>query len=283
MAIDTINKEDIANEKKNTKKHTVKSRESIASISDKYWVSTDAILWANDLSENDELQIGQVLIIPPVSGVIHSVVSGDTISEIAKKYHVTTTAIVSVNNLRDSASIRIGMDLMIPGAIKKTLPVVVQKSDNTPSKTNITQVATKIKDTNDAKISQKSESTISSKTWLKDRYAVKYTGMSRGFVWGNCTWYVAQNKSVTWRGNASSWMRNARAQWEKTGSTPVVGAIVQFSWAGYNRYYGHVGIVAGIEDGNIIVKDMNYRGLYEVTIRKVPVDSDAIDGYIYVD
>ena len=24
--------------------------------------------------------------------------------------------------------------------------------------------------------------------------------------------YVAQNKSVTWRGNASSWMRNARAQ-----------------------------------------------------------------------
>ena len=127
-------------------------------------MSTDAILWANDLSENDELQIGQVLIIPPVSGVIHSVVSGDTISEIAKKYHVTTTDIVSVNNLRDSASIRIGMDLMIPGAIKKTLPVVVQKSDNTPSKTNITQVATKIKDTNDAKISQKSESTRSSKT-----------------------------------------------------------------------------------------------------------------------
>lgn len=127
-------------------------------------MSTDAILWANDLSENDELQIGQVLIIPPVSGVIHSVVSGDTISEIAKKYHVTTTDIVSVNNLRDSASIRIGMDLMIPGAIKKTLPVVVQKLDNTPSKTNITQVATKIKDTNDAKISQKSESTISSKT-----------------------------------------------------------------------------------------------------------------------
>lgn len=161
--VSNIQKDDSSN-KKNTKKHTVKSRESIASISDKYGVSTDAILWANDLSEDDELRIGQVLKIPPVSGVIHTVVSGDTISEIAKKYHVTTTDIVSVNNLRDSASIRIGMDLMIPGAIKKTLPVVVQKSETIPSKTNITQVATKTKDPSDAKISPKSASTISSKT-----------------------------------------------------------------------------------------------------------------------
>ena len=78
-------------------------------------------------------------------------------------------------------------------------------------------------------------------------------------------------------------MRNAKAAGAKTGSTPVIGAIVQFSGAGYNRYYGHVGIVSGIEGGNIIIKDMNYRGLYEVTIRKVAIDHPAIDGYIYVD
>jgi surface antigen len=78
-------------------------------------------------------------------------------------------------------------------------------------------------------------------------------------------------------------MRNARAQWEKTWSTPVVGSIVQFTGAGYNRYYWHVGIVSGIEGDHIIVKDMNYRWLYEVTIRKVPKNDPAIDGYIYVD
>jgi peptidoglycan DL-endopeptidase CwlO len=70
---------------------------------------------------------------------------------------------------------------------------------------------------------------------------------------------VAQNKTVTWRGNANAWIKNARAAGEKTGKIPVVGAIVQFSGAGYNPYYGHVGIVAGIEGGDIIVKDMNYR------------------------
>ncbi len=277
--------------KKTVKKHIVKSRESIRSISDVYGVSTDAILWANDLEKNDELKIGQVLKIPPVSGVVHTVVSGDTISVIASKYKVSVPDIVSVNMLRDAGSIRIGMDLMIPGAIKHT-PSLADTSDKSGSKTPLNKVATKILNVTDTKISPKETEkispkeptvNISSKTGLKDRYVVKYTGLSRGFVGWNCTWYVAQNKSVTWRGNASAWMRNARAEGVKTGSTPVVGAIIQFSWTGYNRYYGHVGIVAGIEDGNVIVKDMNYRGLYEVTIRKVPIDHSSIDGYIYVD
>ena len=276
---------DTSETKSSVKKHTVKSRESIASISDKYGVSTDAIVWANDISMDDELKIGQVLKIPPISGVIHKVIAGDTISEIARKYSVTSRDIVSVNTLRDSASIRIGMELMIPGAIKKSTVVLStpEKSNKPWAKANVTQVATKVKDSSDAKITSKWTTTISSKTGLKDRYLVKYTGKSRGFVGWNCTWYVAQNKTVTWRGNANAWMRNAKAAWEKTWSTPVVWAIIQFSWAGYNRYYWHVGIVAGIEGDDLIIKDMNYRGLYEVTIRKVPIDHPSIDGYIYVD
>ncbi len=87
-------------------------------------MSTDAILWANDLEPEDELKIGQVLKIPPVSGVVHSVVSGDTISDIAVKYHVDSADIVAVNMLRDAASIRIGMDLMIPGAIIRKAPSI---------------------------------------------------------------------------------------------------------------------------------------------------------------
>ncbi|NRH21016.1 LysM peptidoglycan-binding domain-containing protein [Candidatus Gracilibacteria bacterium] len=268
--------------KNSVKKHIVKALESVQIISNKYGVSTDAILWANDLTMDDELKIGQILKIPPVSGVVHNVVSGDTISAIASKYKVDSADIVSVNMLRDAASIRIGMDLMIPGAMKRTVSMA-GNVQSLPVKAPISKVATQTRDSNDAKISPKSVTTISSKTGLKDRYIVKYTGKSRGFVGGNCTWYVAQNKTVTWRGNANTWIRNAKAAGAKTGSTPVVGSIVQFSGEGYNRYYGHVGIVAGIEDGNIIVKDMNYRGLYEVTIRKVSINSSSIDGYIYVD
>lgn len=53
---------------------------------------------------------------------------------------------------------------------------------------------------------------IDSTTGLKSSYAISYTGKNRGFVAGNCTAYVAQNKTVTWRGNANAWIRNARAQ-----------------------------------------------------------------------
>jgi LysM repeat protein len=109
------------------------------------------------------------------------VVNGDTISEIAGKYHVNSNDIVTINMLRDAASIRIGMELMIPGAIKKSLPAVV-KIEESPSKTAGTRIATKIKDTSDAKIVAPNATSISPKTGLKDRYTVKYTGMSRGFV-----------------------------------------------------------------------------------------------------
>lgn len=169
------------------KTHTVKSRESIASISDKYGVSTDAIVWANDLDPDEELKIGQILKIPPVSWVVHSVVAGDTISGIAAKYKVNASDIVSVNTLRDAASIRIGMDLMIPWAIKHTGAIAsAEKSDkSSTTKTSLAKVATKTQDSDNAKIVKKEPTvTISPKTWLKDRYVVKYTGKSRGFVPG---------------------------------------------------------------------------------------------------
>ncbi|HRI35749.1 MAG TPA: CHAP domain-containing protein [bacterium] len=112
---------------------------------------------------------------------------------------------------------------------------------------------------------------------------MKYTGKSRGFVWGNCTYFVAMNKTVTWRGNAKEWLRNAAKQGVPTGSVPATGAIVVFNGHGYNPYYGHVGIVLEVHDDYIIVKDMNYRALNEVTVRKVLKNEAAIKGYIYVD
>ncbi len=125
-------------------------------------MSTDAILWANDLEPDDELKIGQVLKIPPVSGVVHSVVDGDTISAIAAKYKVDIPDIVSVNMLHDAGSIRIGMDLMIPGAIKHT-PSLADTSDKIGTKAPLSKVATKILNVTDTKISPKETEKISPK------------------------------------------------------------------------------------------------------------------------
>ncbi len=287
LDIDSSSKEVVAEQKiekieKDSKKkllpiitqYTVVTGDTLAKLSTRYDVSVDAIQWANDLRSWDTLKPGMILKIPPISGVIHRVVRGDTLSEIAMKYKIESEDIIRVNRLSDAASLRIGTDLVIPWAVRKTtqdLAVV------TPKKPEDKKIPVPTKTPTKAPV------TVSEVTWLKSSYAVEYTWKSRGFVWGNCTWYVAQYKSVSWRWNANQWLKNAKAAWVKTGQTPVPGAIVQFSGRGYNRYYGHVGIVADVTDDHIIVKDMNYRSTYEVTIRKVPRYDVTIDGYIYVD
>ena len=253
-------------------RYTIVAGDTLGKISERYNVSMDAIRWANDVSL-DPLKPGMIIKVPPTSGVVHTVKKWDTLSAIAAKYEISSYDITSFNNLNDKAVLRIGMELMIPGAQKK---VVVA---TTPTK--VTPAAT-ITPLPQSKPSTKPV-TVNSTTGLKSSYAIVYTGKNRGFVAGNCTAYVAQNKTVTWRGNANMWIKNARAQWVPTGSTPVPGAIVQFSGRGYSRAYGHVGIVADVQGDTIIVKDMNYRGLYEITIRKVKINDPAIDGYIYVD
>ncbi|PJC56815.1 hydrolase, partial [Candidatus Gracilibacteria bacterium CG_4_9_14_0_2_um_filter_38_7] len=108
-----------------------------------------------------------------------------------------------------------------------------------------------------------------------------YTGKGNRFVWGNCTYFVANHKNVTWRGNANAWLRNAAAAGVPTGKTPTPGAIITFQGSGYNPYYGHVGIVVDVEGSDIVVKDMNYRRLNEITIRRVSKNDSSIQGYIY--
>lgn len=126
------------------------------------------------------------IIVPPVSGVVHTVVSGDTLSEIALHYDVDVDDIIKINNLHDAASIRKGMDLLIPGAAPKKVQAIVKRSSLPPPESSVRPQITP-------------SSVVDTMTGLKSRYTVKYTGLSRGFVWGNCTWYVAQNKTVTWR------------------------------------------------------------------------------------
>ncbi|MBP9811743.1 LysM peptidoglycan-binding domain-containing protein [Candidatus Gracilibacteria bacterium] len=270
---DEVKKEETGGNER-AKSYKVVAGDTLSSIAKRNGITQESLAWANDLDPSDVLSPGATLRIPPVSGVVHKVAKGDTISAISAKYHVDQDEIFKVNNMSSAATLKIGMKLMIPGAA----PVKSSNVASTSSapKTNVLKpVPTETPGTK--------PTVVDSKTGLKSRYAVKYTGLSRGFAWGNCTWYVAQNKSVTWRGNANAWLKNAKAKGVATGQKPVPGSIVQFTGRGYNRYYGHVGIVADVTDEHIIVKDMNYRKINEVTIRKVPRDDPTIDGYIYID
>src|SRR3990170_1903223 len=68
--------------------------ETTTLISDKFGVSTDTILWQNNLDAKSSIKPGQTLEILPVTGVSHKVSKGDTVYSIAKKYDSSPQAIV---------------------------------------------------------------------------------------------------------------------------------------------------------------------------------------------
>ncbi len=255
--------------------YEVKDGESVAAIAALFNVTRNSIYWANDFDSNHIIHPGDVIKVPPVSWLIHEVKSGETIGWLAVKYDVETEDIMRQNLLLSGSDLKIGDTIIIPGAIKEVpKPVVAPKAfvNSAPSQKAAAAPA-------DYNFSAKAQSEFVNTQWeYKLVWRQPYSG-----VWGNCTWYVASYKNVNWRGNANQWLRNAAKAGHATGSTPSVWAIVQFGWRGYNPYYGHVGIVIDMTATDIIVSDMNYRRLGEVTTRKVPKNDRAIQWYIYVD
>ena len=75
----------------------------MSDIADQFGVSADSILWANaKLEDNpDMLSLGQVLNIPPTSGVLVTVQNGDTLTKIVDRYRGKKPADQIVRNVRD--------------------------------------------------------------------------------------------------------------------------------------------------------------------------------------
>lgn len=98
--------------------YIVQDGDTLSSISEKFGISVETILWANDLNKKSVIKPGQKLIILPVSGVLHYVKKGDTLSEIAKLYQAKISEIVAFNELSSEKDIYIGDILIIPNGIK---------------------------------------------------------------------------------------------------------------------------------------------------------------------
>lgn len=255
--------------------------DSFSSIAYKFWVSNNSILWANNFDPKRVLKPGENIKIPPVSGLIHQVKPWDTILSLASKYKISEDKILLQNWLQKTDQIYSWQVLIMPWAKKEEPPKPKPKpviAKNDPKKTS--------------KSSKKSNNSwwYAFTSWWKSEFVDDegdYDLIKRkakwSFYWWNCTRYVAQYKNVNWSWNAKEWLSNARAKWHATWSEPSSWAIVVFNWRWYNPWYGHVWIVTRVSWDYIIVKDMNYRRLNEVTVRKVPIDDRAIRWYIYVD
>lgn len=108
-------------------KYIVRKGDTLSSIAKMFGVSSNTILWANNVTAKT-LKEGQELIILPVSGVIHTVVKGETLSTIAKKYKGDLGEIVQFNNLETSSKIAIGDIIIIPDGDAAAMASIPKKA-----------------------------------------------------------------------------------------------------------------------------------------------------------
>lgn len=119
----------ITNTRAEVIEYTVNSGDTLSGIAEKFGISIDTILWANNLEPNSKLKPGQILKISPVTGVIHKVKKGETVYSLAKHYSTDTQAIVDypfntfIND--ENFEIAVGQVLIIPDGI---MPKAVQTS-----------------------------------------------------------------------------------------------------------------------------------------------------------
>jgi len=250
--------------------YEVEPGDSFGSIAMKFEVSTRSIYESNGFTSTHIIQPGDMIKIPPVSWLIHVVVNWDTISTIAKTYSIKEEDILTQNLLSSQDGLKTWDVLVLPGA-KKIIPKVVYNPKPTTTTTTTSN--------NEYSFASQANSTYTNNKWI---YNLVWR-QPFSWAWGNCTYYVASYKNVDWRWNANEWLQNAAAKWHPTGMTPTLGSIVSLDGTGYNKKYWHVAIVMEVLEDHIIVSDMNYRRLNEVTYRKIPKNDRAIQWYIYVD
>ncbi len=99
-------------------KYTVKKGDTVSQIAAEFGITTNTILWANNLRASSYIREGQELTILPVTGVQHDVKKGDTVIKIAKKYKAKVSDIIAYNGLPADGSLQIGETLIIPDGEK---------------------------------------------------------------------------------------------------------------------------------------------------------------------
>lgn len=98
---------------------------------------------------------------------------------------------------------------------------------------------------------------------------------ANSYVRGQCTWYVAGRRQIpgNW-GDARTWYPRAQSAGWSVGATPAVAAI---AWTPAGAR-GHVAVVEAIENGQVLISEMNYMGAYKIDKRWAPISAFK---YIY--
>lgn len=251
------NIENPLSERKEIIRYEIKEGDTISSIAASFGLKTQTLLWANDLQERSIIKPGDLLDILPKDGLMYKVKKGDTLGAITQTYKSDVNEIIAFNNNLDSDQIVAGEEIFLPGGIMPPPPAPKPKPKTIAG-----------------------QDSFQPPTVLSRRPA---GSGCNGFPYGYCTYYVAQKRCVTWRGDAKYWLANAQAQgysvcWGNSSCEPAPGAIMVTN---ENSRWGHVVYVEAVDDNKVTISEMNRFGFGKTSRRVLNKNDWIIRGYIY--
>ncbi len=228
---------------KDIKTYVAVNGDTVASIAAKFSVTSDSIMWSNNLRSNT-VSAGTKLVIPPVNGIVYTVQHDDTVDSLANKYRANKEQLIAVNDI-ELSGLKSGMQILIPNGQQPAAPAAVATVYNIGAFGGSAAYGS-------------------------------YTGYDYGF----CTWYAAKRRADMGRplpsnlGNANTWAALAASFGIPTGPTPQVGAVAMK----HARAPGHVAVVESVNaDGSFWISEMNSYGQRSMT------DSTPTGGWGVID
>ena len=235
--------------------YTVGTGEDLKSIATKFSLTVDELRWSNPkMGTSARPKPGDVLLVPPIAGVVVQARKGDTVANLAAVWHVAPDSIIDFNYLRDpDKDLTDGRMLVVPAG---------RGSIITPTA---------------------ADASLPAAIGSRGVFAIKVQGSAGPydphFPFGQCTWYAATKVVIPWHGDAWTWYGNAQAAGWAVGSTPRQGALM-VTWE--SRIFGHVSYVESINaDGSWVVSEMNYVGWGVIDQRTVRPGQVPLIGFIY--
>jgi flagellum-specific peptidoglycan hydrolase FlgJ len=110
--------------------HVVQAGDTLSKLAARFEVTTETLIWANELANPDMLLTGSKVLIPPMAGVLHRVRPGDTVNELSKYYQTDLQKVIEVNDLQSPYTIMVGQRLLLPDG--KLPPPPEQTGDSAP-------------------------------------------------------------------------------------------------------------------------------------------------------
>ncbi len=129
--------------------HVVVEGDTLSKISEMHATDEETLVYINNLSNRDSLQVGQELAILPIKGVIHEVVRGDTLWDLVQLYDVDDEEGIREVNEISGDTLRIGQELVIPGGQPPENTAVIastsgQRTESTSSQPETTDPGSKL-------------------------------------------------------------------------------------------------------------------------------------------